>query len=33
MTEFRATIGGQQLYYYELRDIGKFVSAGLARGR
>lgn len=33
MTEFRATLNGQEFYYYELRDIGKFVSAGLARTR
>lgn len=31
MTEWRATINGQEFYYYELRDIGKFVSAGLVR--
>lgn len=28
MTEFRATLNGQEFFYYELRDIGKFVSAG-----
>jgi len=33
MTEFRATINGREFYYYELRDIGKFVSAGLAKVR
>lgn len=33
MTEFRSTINGQEFFYYELRDIGKFVSAGLVRGR
>ncbi|WP_339108536.1 hypothetical protein [Thioclava sp. GXIMD4216] len=28
---FEATLNGKRYYYYELWDIGKFVSAGLAR--
>lgn len=28
---FEAILNGQRYYYYELWDIGKFVSAGLAR--
>lgn len=31
MTEWRAIINGREYYYYQLRDIGKFVSAGLVR--
>ncbi len=31
MRYFEATLNGKRYYYYELWDIGKFVSAGLAR--